>query len=133
MEQGDPRSGNQARAVSGDVYSKGSNAVTATPTPAPSPIPPTTPQVIPGLGMTIYGRSTQSRLEPGHPAEVKPGKRPRLTPNPSMAFKDGKLFMTFGTPGGDQQSQAMLQVFLNVVDHGMTVQQAVEAPRLSSS
>jgi gamma-glutamyltranspeptidase/glutathione hydrolase len=49
-----------------------------------------------------------------------------------MAFKDGKLFMTFGTPGGDQQSQGMLQVFLNVVEFGMTMQQAVEAPRVSS-
>jgi len=41
--------------------------------------------------------------------------------------------MAFGTPGGNVQSQAMLQVFLNVVDHGMTVQQALEAPRLSTS
>ncbi len=50
-----------------------------------------------------------------------------------MAVRDGKLFMAFGTPGADVQSQAMLQVFLNTVDHGMTMQQAVEAPRLSSS
>jgi gamma-glutamyltranspeptidase/glutathione hydrolase len=88
--------------------------------------------IIPGTGLAISSRGCQSRLESGHPAEVKPGKRPRLTPNPAMAFKDGRLFMTFGTPGGDQQSQGMLQVFLNVVDHGMTVQQAVEAPRVSS-
>ncbi len=89
--------------------------------------------VISGTGLTISGRGQQSRLEPGHAAEVKPGKRPRLTPNPSLAFRDGKLFMAFGTPGADVQSQAMLQVFLNIADHGMTVQQAVEAPRLSSS
>jgi gamma-glutamyltranspeptidase/glutathione hydrolase len=89
--------------------------------------------IIPGTGLTISDRGQQSRLEPGHAAEVKPGKRPRLTPNPSLAFRDGKLFMAFGTPGGDVQSQAMLQVFLNVVDHGMTMQQAVEAPRLSTS
>jgi len=88
--------------------------------------------IIPGTGLAISSRGCQSRLEPGHPAEVKPGKRPRLTPNPAMAFRDGKLFMTFGTPGGDQQSQGMLQVFLNVVEYGMTVQQAVEAPRVSS-
>jgi gamma-glutamyltranspeptidase/glutathione hydrolase len=89
--------------------------------------------IIPGTGLAISSRGTQSRLEPGHAAEVKPGKRPRLTPNPSLAFRDGKLFMAFGTPGADVQSQGMLQVFLNIVDHGMTVQQALEAPRLSSS
>lgn len=88
--------------------------------------------VIPGTGLVISSRGTQSRLTPGHPAEVKPGKRPRLTPNPALAFRDGNLFMAFGTPGGDVQSQAMLQVFLNVADFGMPLQQAVEAPRLSS-
>lgn len=88
---------------------------------------------IPGTGLGISSRGQQSRLEPGHPSEVKPGKRPRLTPSPTLAFRDGRFFMAFGTPGGDVQVPAMLQVFLNVVDHGMTVQQAVEAPRLSSS
>lgn len=87
---------------------------------------------IPGTGLAISSRGQQSRLEPGHPAEVRPGKRPRLTPSPALAFRDGKLFMAFGTPGGDVQSQAMLQVFVNVADHGMTMQQAVEAPRFSS-
>ncbi|CAN0482997.1 unnamed protein product, partial [Phaeothamnion confervicola] len=62
-----------------------------------------------------------------------PGKRPRLTPSPALAMKDGKPFMCFGTPGGDVQSQAMLQVFLNVTQFGMQVQQAVEAQRFSSS
>jgi gamma-glutamyltranspeptidase/glutathione hydrolase len=88
--------------------------------------------IIPGTGLAISGRGCQSRLEPGHAAEVKPGKRPRLTPNPSLAFRDGELFMAFGTPGGDVQSQGMLQVFLNVVEFGMTMQQAVEAPRFAS-
>jgi gamma-glutamyltranspeptidase/glutathione hydrolase len=88
--------------------------------------------IIPGTGLAISGRGCQSRLEPGHAAEVKPGKRPRLTPNPSLAFRDGELFMAFGTPGGDVQSQGMLQVFLNVAEFGMTMQQAVEAPRFAS-
>jgi gamma-glutamyltranspeptidase / glutathione hydrolase len=88
--------------------------------------------IIPGTGLAISSRGCQSRLTPGHPSIVAPGKRPRLTPNPAMAFRDGRLFMTFGTPGGDVQSQAMLQVFLNIVDFGMPVQQAVEAPRFSS-
>ena len=88
--------------------------------------------IIPGTGLAISGRGCQSRLEPGHAAEVKPGKRPRLTPNPSLAFREGELFMAFGTPGGDVQSQGMLQVFLNVVEFGMTMQQAVEVPRFAS-
>jgi gamma-glutamyltranspeptidase / glutathione hydrolase len=114
--------------IYGCVVDRHGNAYSATLSDSSNDTP-----MIPGTGLVISGRGTQSRLEAGHPAEVKPGKRPRLTPNPSLAFRDGKLFMAFGTPGGDVQSQAMLQVFLNVVEHGMTVQQAVEAPRLSSS
>ncbi len=114
--------------IYGCVVDRAGNAYSATLSDSSNDTP-----VITGTGLTISSRGTQSRLEKGHPAEVKPGKRPRLTPNPSLAFRDGKLFMAFGTPGGDVQSQAMLQVFLNVVDHGMTVQQAVEAPRLSTS
>jgi gamma-glutamyltranspeptidase/glutathione hydrolase len=49
-----------------------------------------------------------------------------------MAFKNGRLFMAFGTPGGDVQQQAMLQVFLNVTAHGMPLQRAIEAPRLAT-
>jgi gamma-glutamyltranspeptidase / glutathione hydrolase len=109
------------------VVDRHGNAYSATTSDNASETP-----IIPGTGLAISSRGCQSRLEPRHPAEVKPGKRPRLTPNPALAFRDGKLLMAFGTPGGDQQSQAMLQVFLNIVEHGMTVQQAVEAPRMSS-
>ncbi len=89
--------------------------------------------VIPGTGLVFSSRGQQSRLTPGHPAQVAPGKRPRLTPSPALAMKDGKPFMCFGTPGGDVQSQAMLQVFLNVTQFGMQVQQAVEAQRFASA
>jgi gamma-glutamyltranspeptidase/glutathione hydrolase len=89
--------------------------------------------VIPGTGMVMSSRGQQSRLTPGHPAQVAAGKRPRLTPSPALALKDGKPYMCFGTPGGDVQHQAMLQVFLNVTQFGMQVQQAVEAPRFSSA
>lgn len=109
------------------VVDRHGNAYSATTSDNSSETP-----IIPGTGLAISSRGCQSRLEPGHPAEVKPGKRPRLTPNPALAFRDGKFFMAFGTPGGDVQSQAMLQVLLNIVEHGMTVQQAVEAPRFSS-
>jgi len=85
--------------------------------------------VIPGLGMVISSRGSQSRLDVGHPSDVRPGKRPRLTPSPALALRGGKPFMAWGTPGGDVQSQAMMQVLLNVIEFGKTMQQAVEAPR----
>lgn len=89
--------------------------------------------VIPGTGLTISSRGSQSWLEPGHPSEVKPGKRPRLTPSPALILRDGRPFMGVGTPGGDVQSQSMMQVFLNATEFGMTMQQAVEAPRFYTS
>lgn len=88
--------------------------------------------MVPGTGLLISSRGSQSRLEAHHPAMAAPGKRPRLTPSPALAFKDGAFFMAFGTPGGDIQSQAMLQVFLNVAEFGLQVQQAIEAPRFGT-
>jgi gamma-glutamyltranspeptidase/glutathione hydrolase len=88
--------------------------------------------IIPGTGLAISSRGNQSRLIPGHPNEVKPGKRPRLTVSPALALRDGKLYMTFGTPGGDMQQQAMLQVLLNVHEFGMEVQDAIERPRFAT-
>ena len=88
--------------------------------------------IIPGTGLAVSSRGNQSRLIKGHPNEVKPGKRPRLTPSPALAFCDGRLYMTFGTPGGDMQKQAMLQVLLNVYEFGMSVQSAIEKPRLGN-
>ena len=88
--------------------------------------------VIPGIGMVMSSRGQQSRLAAGHPSQVAPGKRPRLTPSPALALRDGKPFMCFGTPGGDVQAPAMMQVFLNVTQFGMALQQAIEAPRFSS-
>jgi gamma-glutamyltranspeptidase/glutathione hydrolase len=63
---------------------------------------------------------------------VAPGKRPRVTLTPSLALKDGKPFLSFAVQGGDSQDQNLLQFFLNVVEFGMTVQQAVEAPNMNS-
>lgn len=85
--------------------------------------------LIPGLGFAISGRGSQTWLDPAHPSCLAPWKRPRLTPNPALAHKNGKLFMTFGCPGGDAQVQGMLQVFLNVAEFGMEPQAAIEAPR----
>ncbi len=88
--------------------------------------------VVPGLGIIPSNRGSQSRPDPNHPAGVAPGKRPRLTPNPAMAILADGGVMPFGTPGGDVQIQAMLQVLLNVLHFGMEVQDAIEAPRVAS-
>jgi gamma-glutamyltranspeptidase / glutathione hydrolase len=88
--------------------------------------------VVPGLGIIPSSRGSQNWGDPQHPSGVAPGKRPRLTPNPAIAIEPGKMAMPFGTPGGDVQTQAMLQVFLNVHLFGMEAQEAVEAPRTAS-
>jgi len=103
------------------------NAFSATPSDFSSDTP-----VIPGTGLAVSSRGSQGWLDPGHPSVVAPGKRPRLTPNPAMAFRDGRLLMAFGTPGGDVQCQAMLQAFLNLAVFGMPPQEAVEAPRVAT-
>lgn len=90
-------------------------------------------ELIPGTGMIASGRGSQSWADKGHPSEVMPGKRPRLTPNPAIAvLENGRAFMPFGTPGGDVQTQAMLQVLLNVSVFGMDLRTAVESPRFAS-
>ena len=63
---------------------------------------------------------------------IVPGKRPRVTLTPSLAVKDGKPFLAFAVQGGDTQDQNLLQFFLNVVEFGMDVQQAVEAANITS-
>lgn len=104
------------------------NAFSATPSDGYSGTP-----IIPGLGFAVSDRGSQSWLEPGHPSAVGPWRRPRLTPNPALAMKDGRIAMVFGTPGGDVQCQAMLQVFLNMAVFGMNPQEAIEAPRFFSA
>ncbi|MBD0332883.1 MAG: gamma-glutamyltransferase, partial [Chitinophagaceae bacterium] len=64
---------------------------------------------------------------------VEPGKRPRVTLTPTLALKDGKPFLSFAVQGGDTQDQNLLQFFLNVVEFGMTVQEAVEAPNINTN
>jgi gamma-glutamyltranspeptidase/glutathione hydrolase len=88
--------------------------------------------VVSGVGCVVSPRGSQGWLDPAHASCVAPGKRPRLTPAPAMALRDGKVFMPFGTPGGDVQQQAMLQVFLNATVFGLPLQEAVEAPRVAT-
>lgn len=109
------------------VIDRHGNAFSCTPSDGSDKTP-----VIPGVGFVCSGRGTQSWADPTHPCSVAPGKRPRLTPSPALAFKNGKAYMPFGTPGGDVQPQAMLQVFLNINVFGMAPQDAVESPRFST-
>lgn len=103
------------------------NAFSATPSDGVGSTP-----IVPGLGLICSGRGSQSWLIPDHPSSLAGGKRPRLTPNPAMAFRDGRLLMPFGTPGADMQPQSMLQTLLNIIDFDMDVQQAIEAPRFGT-
>ena len=89
-------------------------------------------RLVPDIGIVVSPRGTQSWLDPKHPSAIEPGKRPRLTPNPALAFKDGRLFLTFGTPGGGSQPQTMVQLLVNIIDFHMTVQEAIAAPRIRS-
>jgi gamma-glutamyltranspeptidase/glutathione hydrolase len=88
--------------------------------------------VIPGTGLCPSSRGSQSWADPTHPSSVAPGKRPRLTPMAALAMLPGGSPMPIGTPGGDVQAQAILQVLLNMTVFGMNAQQAVEAPRFAS-
>jgi gamma-glutamyltranspeptidase/glutathione hydrolase len=88
--------------------------------------------VIPGTGLCPSSRGAQSWADPGHPSGVAPGKRPRLTPMSVLVVGPDHSPMPLGTPGGDVQAQALLQVLLNVTVFGMDLQQAVEAPRFAS-
>ncbi len=109
------------------VVDRWGNAFSATPSDGSWNSP-----VVPGLGIVPSNRGSQSRPDPAHPSGVAPGKRPRLTPNPAMLVTEDGGVMPFGTPGGDVQIQAMLQVMLNVFHFGMELQEAIEAPRIAS-
>jgi gamma-glutamyltranspeptidase / glutathione hydrolase len=90
-------------------------------------------EVIEPLGFPLSSRMMTFYLAPAHhPNVVAPGKRPRTTLTPSLAFKAGKPWMTFGTMGGDNQGQWLLQFFLYRAAFGMNLQDAIEAPRLST-
>ncbi len=109
------------------VVDRWGNAFSATPSDGMWQTP-----VIPGTGLIPSARGCQSRTDPNHPSGVGPGRRPRLTPNPAIARRDDGTVVPFGAPGGDAQVQSMLQVFLNIFHFGMDVQDAIDAPRVTS-
>ena len=86
-----------------------------------------------GGGYFLNNRMPYCSLEEDEVNVLVPGKRTRHTVNPALALKDGKPYLAWNTPGGDNQPQAMLQAFLAFVHFGMNVQQAVEAPTVTSS
>jgi gamma-glutamyltranspeptidase / glutathione hydrolase len=85
-------------------------------------------------GILLHNRGSLLSLQSGHPNEVAPGKRPYHTLSPLMAlYPDGGFAFTMGTPGGDSQTQSLLQIVNNMLLFEMTPQQAIEAPRFRSS
>ena len=97
-------------------------------TPSDFPISP----MIPGTGITLGIRMTQFRLDPKSPTSLEPGKRPRVTPHALMVLKRGRFYMSLGTPGGDSQTQAIVQVLLRHLVFGQDIQKSIEAPRFRS-
>jgi gamma-glutamyltranspeptidase/glutathione hydrolase len=88
-------------------------------------------------GRTGIGLSQRMQSFVTDPAEnpfnvVEPGKQPRVTLTPTMALQDGRPFLSFAVQGGDSQDQNLLQFFLNIVEFGMTVQEATEAANINS-
>ena len=109
------------------VVDRAGNAFSATPSDVSTDTP-----VIPGTGLAVSSRGSQGWLDPEHASALAPGKRPRLTPSPAMYFGPGGDVTAFGTPGGDVQVQAMLQVLLNLCIFDMSPQRAIEAPRFAT-
>jgi gamma-glutamyltranspeptidase/glutathione hydrolase len=111
-----------------DVIDHKGNMISATQSGGWIPSSP----IIDDLGFALSTRGQMFDLESGRNNSLMPGKRPRITLTPSLAFKNGKPFMVFGTPGGDQQDQWSLQFFLNLACFGMNLQQAIDAPTFHS-
>ena len=84
------------------------------------------------LGFILNCRGDYYSLVPGHANALEPGKRPRSTLQGTLVMKDGQPLMVLGSPGGDDQCMRTMQTFLNIVEFGMNIQQAIEAPRWST-
>ena len=107
-----------------DIIDRHGNMISGTPSGSSLHMAP----VVPGLGFGMPARAQMFWLEPGVPGALQPGKRPRTTLTPTIALKDSRPYMAFGTPGGDCQDQWALQAFLRHVHFGMDLQTAIDAP-----
>jgi gamma-glutamyltranspeptidase/glutathione hydrolase len=84
----------------------------------------------PGLGFILQDRGEMFVLKPGHPNSYAPGKRPFQTIIPAFITKDGKPWVSFGLMGGAMQPQGHVQIVMNMIDFGMNLQEAGDAPRI---
>jgi gamma-glutamyltranspeptidase/glutathione hydrolase len=84
--------------------------------------------VIPALGFPLGTRAQMFFVEDGLPNSLRPGVRPRTTLSPTMVLREGRPWLAFGTPGGDQQDQWQLPFLLDVLHGGANLQQAIDAP-----
>ena len=107
-----------------DVADRFGNVLSATPSGGWLQSSP----VIPSLGWPLGTRAQMFWLEEGLPSSLRPGARPRTTLSPGLALRDGKPYLAWGTPGGDQQEQWALHAFLRHVDLGLDLQAAIDAP-----
>lgn len=89
--------------------------------------------MVPGYGLMLNNEMTDFDFTPGGANQVLPGKRPRSSMTPTIVFKDGKPVFSVGSPGGATIITTVLQVIMNLIDHGLTVQEAIDAPRIFSS
>ncbi|MGY4800770.1 gamma-glutamyltransferase family protein [Teichococcus aerofrigidensis] len=107
-----------------DVIDRWGNMVSATPSGGWLQSSP----AIPELGCCLGTRGQMFWLDESLPNGLRPGKRPRTTLSPGMALRDGRPWMAFGTPGGEQQDQWQPIMLTRMIDHGLTIQQAIDAP-----
>lgn len=87
--------------------------------------------VVPGTGIALHSRGASFSLDPSHPNVLAPKKRPFHTLIPGMATKEGELWLSYGVMGTVQQAQGQIQVLSNIIDFGMSPQEALDAPRFS--
>ncbi len=107
-----------------DVADRFGNLISATPSGGWLQSSPT----IPALGWPLGTRLQMTWLEDGLPSSLRPGRRPRTTLSPGLALRGGEPWLAWGTPGGDQQEQWALHVFLRRVDRGRNLQEAIDEP-----
>jgi gamma-glutamyltranspeptidase/glutathione hydrolase len=112
-----------------DIVDRWGNMVSATPSGGWLQAAP----AVPGLGFNITTRAQMFWMQPGLPSSLGPGRRPRTTLSPTLVTHEGAPYAAFGSPGGDQQDQWSLQVFLKHVHGGLNLQAAIDSPAFQTA